>query len=61
MCLNTAYMKDSSLQERKEIPTEGIAQDVPITRYNVMTQGYVFILTSDDHMNRKDKTSSGCT
>lgn len=54
-------MKDFSLQERKEIPTEGIAQDVPITRYNVMTQGYVFILTSDDHMNRKDKTSSGCT
>lgn len=57
MCLNTAYMKDFSLQERREIPTEGIAQDVPITRYNVMTQD--MFLISDDHMNHKDKTSSG--
>lgn len=57
MCLNTAYMKDFSLQERREIPTKGIAQDVPITRYNVMTQD--MFLISDDHMNHKDKTSSG--
>lgn len=53
--------KISVYRKEREIPSAGIAQDMPITRYNVMTQGYVFILVSDDHINHKDKTLTGCT
>lgn len=53
--------KISVYRKEREIPSAGIAQDMPITRYNVMTQGYVFILVSDDRINHKDKTSTGCT
>lgn len=53
--------KISVYRKEREIPSAGIAQDMPITRYNVMTQGYVFILVSDDRINHKDKTLTGCT